>query len=612
MSKFAIVAGAGISVDAPSNLPSWWKFNEALIDVVKNRAKQLCSKIDDIFGSIKLDGSFPVQTLSDVLVRNGMGDYYFPILKFLNSDRPNGNHLALSDLVKNGFVDTIITTNFDKLIELAFEERNVPINVMYKDSHFEKSITHENVLLKIHGSVDDPMSFIDTVTQKAIGLSKAKRNFLVKRLNCDIIFVGFSGADFDFDENYIPINVALENNKHIKWIVHPKSKISENVLNLKKKYPTQVEIEEKDLSSFFKEFGIAYCKIELENEKPDLDFDIKKQIEFFFESIAAESHTCLGYCLHILYKLGKYDECNHLINEYEKIIDTSVSYPLDAVNGINALACMEINHAHYEKGIKYFLLVTEIVQKMENMWNPYAKGIDEALVKKAKEENRITFARAYLNIATAYHLLNNDVVAKYYINLSRTYLKENSFNEIEMLNLLENRIDCDEELAYDEFEKNIFTFSKLGEIDRTVEIALSFVDSLIRKSNLVEAEKYISFLEKQMKNVFSDEYKTKFSILQWNYCAKKGDVLNEIFYLKQSIKSVLESKSQKLGKLILDRIRLYHAKTDELIPDLRALCKLLGYDAFFWVRARNGEFLIETDGSVVQKKRRIATHDFGL
>ena len=47
-------------------------------------------------------------------------------------------------------------------------------------------------------------TLIDTVTQKAMGLSDIKR----KRLNSllrekDIAILGFSGADLDFDLNYL-------------------------------------------------------------------------------------------------------------------------------------------------------------------------------------------------------------------------------------------------------------------------------------------------------------------------------------------------------------------------------------------------------------------------
>ena len=609
MSKFVVVAGAGISVDYPSNLPSWWKFNESLINVIKKRAENLCPKINDLFSSITLDGSFPVQTLSDVLVRNGMGKFYFPILKMLNSDRPNANHFALVELVKNKLVDTIVTTNFDKLIELAFEKREVPIRLMFNDSHFEDSSIQENVLLKVHGSVDDATSFIDTVTQKAVGLSKAKKDFLKRRLDCDIVFIGFSGADFDFDENYIPIKGALENNKRVRWIVHPKSKVSENILHLKELYPAQVEIEEKKLSSFFSEYGIEYHFIE--NEEEEKSFDFEKQIDSFFAKVEVGSHTCLGFCLYLLSKLGRFDECKCLMNEYEKIINKSASFPFDAITGINALACMEMGFALYEKAIKHFLLVAEINQRMREL-RKRIKCMDEQLAKDANDENRLIFVRAYLNIATAYHLLKKNILAKCYVYFSRKYLLERYSNEAEMLNLLEKRIEYGDVLAENDAEYVISSFKKIGELDRVAEITISFVDSLLKKRDLVKAKEYLSFLEKIMKNVFSDEHKTYFNILLWNYYAQEGDILKETFYLKQSIQNVINNKSKKMGDVILNRIKQYHPKSDDLIHDLKKLCKLFDYECSFWVRARNGDFLVESDGSVVQKTRKIATHDFGL
>lgn len=611
MSKFVVVAGAGISVDYPSNLPSWWKFNESLINVIKKRAENLCPKINDLFSSITLDGSFPVQTLSDVLVRNGMGKFYFPILKMLNSDRPNANHFALVELVKNKLVDTIVTTNFDKLIELAFEEKGIPIKVMFKDLHFKEHSVHENVVLKIHGSVDDATSFIDTVTQKAVGLSKAKKNFLKERLDCDIVFIGFSGADFDFDDNYIPINTALENNKHIKWIIHPGSKISENILRLKALYPAQVEIEEKKLSSFFSENGVVYHKIDYK-EKKETNFDFEKQIESFFDKIGVDSHACLGYCLHFLFKLGKNSECKYLMEEYEKIVNKLTAFPFDAVTGVKALACMEMSFAQYEKAIKSFLLVVKLSQKMREM-RKKIKCLPMQIIKELNTEIRLIYVREYLNIAIAYYFLNDMIMAKCYIYLARKYLLDSFLNEKERLDLLEQRIDCgDEKAVYEKLENIIPNFQEIGEVEHIAEILISATDSFLKKGDLGKVEKNISVLKRIMKNVFSDEFKTYFCIIQWNYYAQKGDSFNSSLYLKQSITNVLKNKSKKLGRMILQRIKRYHAPSVDLIPEMKELCKMLGDDVTFFVSARNGDFLVESDGSVVQKTRRIATHDFGL
>lgn len=91
--QYVIVAGAGISISPPSNLPSWRQYNKAIIDVIKELACGLCPEASDWIGAIDIENALPVQCISDLIVSQGAGASYFPLLELLNAASPNVNHL---------------------------------------------------------------------------------------------------------------------------------------------------------------------------------------------------------------------------------------------------------------------------------------------------------------------------------------------------------------------------------------------------------------------------------------------------------------------------------------------------------------------------------------
>lgn len=52
MKQYVIIAGAGVSAAAPSNLPSWWEYNKKLIAEIKNQALTLCPEAKSILERI--------------------------------------------------------------------------------------------------------------------------------------------------------------------------------------------------------------------------------------------------------------------------------------------------------------------------------------------------------------------------------------------------------------------------------------------------------------------------------------------------------------------------------------------------------------------------------
>ncbi len=141
--------------------------------------------------------------------------------------RPNTSHLFLAALMHSDKVRTIVTTNFDHLIEHALHVDPPAMvtssrgptpggldmaeyRLLYRDDHFEACRLDDGQkrLVKIHGSYQDKASMIITIKQIAQRDLSANRRNLVKRVFANtmaeehaVLVLGYSCSDlFDINE----------------------------------------------------------------------------------------------------------------------------------------------------------------------------------------------------------------------------------------------------------------------------------------------------------------------------------------------------------------------------------------------------------------------------
>ena len=370
-----IVAGAGISVAPPSNLPSWWEFNKLLVDEIKSQAISLLPDSALLVRPLEIGEMLPVECISDFFVNSIAGESYFPLLTLLNSAQPNINHRSIVELARLGIVSAIITTNFDTLIEKAFRDAIVPLNVIITVDDYNKCMYQKGCkLFKIHGSATNYDTLIDTTSQKLKGLSKSKRvilNNIVEGKH--ILFMGFSGADLSFDLDYIPIESALLNQANITWVVRPGSFPHRNVLDLKEKYGNSFQLLQTDLTNLYKQLGIEID--EFQAEKDDLkELDVSKIIATSISSLMGSTHIaangCVALCIDLLRRMGLSENARKLSSIYEATLKSNGVNPIDlpsystialcALEGgdfttaqknfNNALACLQFMEALHKSG----------------------------------------------------------------------------------------------------------------------------------------------------------------------------------------------------------------------------------------------------------------------
>jgi len=141
--RLALLAGAGMSMAPPSNLPS--------AAAIAASAKQ---KYDGTYGATRPPLPIGVEDQAEFFFRRGeLGKVYFRTLVDQNAfaGQPNAGHYASADLLLVRGIQTAVTTNVDTLIETAGQLLFGQVGVGI-DGHAVATLPPDTApLLKIHG-----------------------------------------------------------------------------------------------------------------------------------------------------------------------------------------------------------------------------------------------------------------------------------------------------------------------------------------------------------------------------------------------------------------------------------------------------------------------------
>lgn len=185
--KCVLFVGSGISI--VSGLPSW----SNIINDIKSGLETSGRKNLDEFNFLQL-----AQFYEDIFGRT-------PLLNLLNkrivkpSIEPNPCH----DLIARLPVKTIVTTNWDDLVERTYEERNQikPTTIWKDDQVGFGNEAHRPTIIKMHGCITDPNSIVFT-EEDYLGYSQSHPLIVellsTKLANSPMLFLGYSANDLDF------------------------------------------------------------------------------------------------------------------------------------------------------------------------------------------------------------------------------------------------------------------------------------------------------------------------------------------------------------------------------------------------------------------------------
>lgn len=114
-----------------------------------------------------------------------------------NSDTPSGIQILVDEFLKKEYVNIIFSVNYDTLIEDRMgNEPN--FNIIIDDKDYKSiNICNNKALIKLHGSITKPDS-IEGAIDEVTDLKPIKKLFIKFIFTGHkIIFVGYSGRDFD-------------------------------------------------------------------------------------------------------------------------------------------------------------------------------------------------------------------------------------------------------------------------------------------------------------------------------------------------------------------------------------------------------------------------------
>ena len=320
---FVIFAGSGLSMLPPSNLPSWWGYNQAILEEAKQRTlnniPNLTAEMIDAITDLSLDNldvaGFSEQISALITEKN-----YLPLLSLLESKHCNANHLALAELARKGVLRAIVTTNFDTLIERAFRESGVPLNVYTKEDDYTDSINLQVcTLYKVHGTVTTAQTMKDTVTQKLRGLSyPIKKHLQTLFTHFPVLVTGFSGADLKFNPDYFSFMTISNSAPGIVWTIRSAEQdrgVSKYIQQIIDHAGSRGEIWWADLPDLFEQFNIPINHSRMKTASTiDQNALTEKRVKRFYDEMPLKGlYVSTLLCVELLDITGKLHVSRHLL-----------------------------------------------------------------------------------------------------------------------------------------------------------------------------------------------------------------------------------------------------------------------------------------------------------
>lgn len=267
--RLVILAGAGVSAAKPSRIPDWNTFNKMLLTAVYRRASSYLDRSDlaEPFVKAILDRRDNVGTFSPdyqaQIIHELCGSVYFEAWKAVDLDQGNLCHDSIACLCTTGMVRAIITTNFDRLIERACDQRGVRYHVYRNGPEYQQcarvltSSEEEGVIpiIKVHGSVEDASTLVDTLKQRLLGRGHDLENALNSLLRRNYwIYAGFSAADLEHNPDYLGLRGAARESPGFTYIRRPGRNLTKGAQDLIETYGQEkAAVECKPMEEWFTE-----------------------------------------------------------------------------------------------------------------------------------------------------------------------------------------------------------------------------------------------------------------------------------------------------------------------------------------------------------------------
>jgi len=188
----AVLCGAGISFH--SGLPVVHQLVPYVLEVLGATRREI---------STVMDSDLPFEAFIETLQEHSSVDDLFDLF---DQGEPNTNHVLLAKLLKAGYLKTIVTTNFDRLLERALAGEGLLEGADFDVFHREMDFSgldwssSRTKVIKIHGSVADKKGMSITLKQVASREMAEPRRRIITNLfatggHQNVLILGYSCSD---------------------------------------------------------------------------------------------------------------------------------------------------------------------------------------------------------------------------------------------------------------------------------------------------------------------------------------------------------------------------------------------------------------------------------
>ncbi|MBL7723612.1 MAG: tetratricopeptide repeat protein [Chitinophagaceae bacterium] len=256
--KVTVFFGAGISRN--SGVP--------LVDEIKKEIlTHLCKEKVEITNL--LNDKIPFELFMQTLIEYSDSE---KLLELFELGEPNANHYFLAKLAKKGKLNCVVTTNFDTLLEKAFDIEGITYKVFHTEESFENIENKKDSvsIIKIHGSIENRLQMAVTLKRVA-----GKRLFSArKKVIADVmqnnsgghlLVLGYSCSDY-FDIN--PIIEDVKDRNKILFVQH--SRLGDQTLAIS-------PISEMSGNNPFKKYDGNFLNVNTDYFVKDFSFHFLKE-----------------------------------------------------------------------------------------------------------------------------------------------------------------------------------------------------------------------------------------------------------------------------------------------------------------------------------------------
>lgn len=406
----------------------------------------------------------------------------------------------------------------------------------------------------------------------------------------DIIVIGFSGTDLDFDLDYIPIAQAIQGGSKVTWVIRPGTVLNHNVKILMEQYPGSVNLYTGELSSLFEALGVDYKKI---NNNlgialgEDTEALIEKKIRELFTSEHIGPHGCIGYCISLLEMMGASDEASKIAAIYEKKIDLS-DVNIFSVLGLNALARRKMHEAKFEESKQYYQAVLDCFQYMnklaEEITGSENKMVNQDLEAAAKKERQVNTAMIYNNLGLISFYRNEfNEAEKLFTNAKEIIESTNSNKHLDVISFNIARTNYKRDKDYDKYllllKQSAMYAKKTGNLHTLVEILVEECKIRLEIGEYYLAQHSLNEIEDHTKNIGDFRTHINAGILKAQYFLRTGERNKSLQCLQKLIIFIENRNDQFCAMHLLSKIAEMYSYNNEIAEQIDRLCDISNTDA---------------------------------